>query len=97
MDRYLDTTRLGPMHLAQKSLAGIVVASLHRGALLGHYELGAYVVMSNHLHVLLLPKISPSRVMQSLKGAYGTGGESCPGTDGRNVLASGVVRPLGPR
>jgi putative transposase len=69
MDRYLDTTRLGPMHLAQKSLAGIVVASLHRGALLGHYELGAYVFMSNHVHVLLLPKITPSRLLQSLKGA----------------------------
>jgi len=69
MDRYLDTTRLGPIYLAQVSLAGIVVASLHRGALLGHYELGAYVVMSNHVHVLLLPKISPSRLLQSLKGA----------------------------
>ena len=69
MDRYLDTTRLGPMYLAQESLAGIVVASLHRGALLGHYELGAYVVMSNHVHVLVLPKISPSKLMQSLKGA----------------------------
>src|SRR5258707_1534865 len=44
-------------------------ASLHRGALLGHYELGAYVIMSNHVHVLLLPKISPSRLLQSLKGA----------------------------
>jgi putative transposase len=69
MDRYLDTTRLGPMYLAQESLAGIVVASLHRGTLLGHYELGAYVVMSNHVHVLLLPRISPSRLLQSLKGA----------------------------
>ncbi len=25
--------------------------------------------MSNHVHVLLLPKISPSRLLQSLKGA----------------------------
>jgi putative transposase len=69
MDRYLDTTRLGPLYLAQESLAGIVVASLRRGAFLGHYELGAYVVMSNHVHVLLLPKVSPSRLLQSLKGA----------------------------
>jgi REP element-mobilizing transposase RayT len=69
MDRYLDTTRLGPMYLAQESLAGIVVASLHRGALLGHYELGANVVMSNHGHVLLLPRISPSNLIQSLTGA----------------------------
>src|SRR5258706_14549502 len=38
MDRYLDTTRLGPMYLAQESLADLVVASLHRSALLGPYE-----------------------------------------------------------
>src|SRR5260370_11215467 len=69
MDRYPDTTRHGPMYLAQESLARIVVASLRRGALLGHYDLGAYVVMSNHVHVLLLPKVSPSRLLQSLKGA----------------------------
>ena len=47
----------------------MVVESLHRGVLLGHYELAAYVVMSNYFHVLLLPRISPSRLMQSLKGA----------------------------
>jgi REP element-mobilizing transposase RayT len=69
MDRYLDTTRIGPMYLVQESVARIVVASLHRGTLLGHYELGAYVVMSNHVHVLLLPRISPSKLLQSLKGA----------------------------
>src|SRR5258706_12645370 len=63
------TPRALDLYLAQHSLAGIVVASLHRGALLGHYELGAYVVMSNHVHVLVLPKISPSKLMQSLKGA----------------------------
>ncbi|HLK68890.1 MAG TPA: transposase [Bryobacteraceae bacterium] len=69
MDRYLDTTLLGPRYLAQDSIAQTVVDSLHRGVLLGHYDLAAYVVMANHLHLLVLPKISPSRVMQSLKGA----------------------------
>ncbi len=69
MDRYLDTTRQGPMYLAQEFIAAIVVASLRRGAEMNHYDLGAYVVMSNHVHVLLLPKIPPSRLLQSLKGA----------------------------
>jgi putative transposase len=68
MDRYLDTTRHGPKYLALESIASIVVASLHRGVQIGHYELGAYLIMPNHVHVLLLPKISPSRLMQSLKG-----------------------------
>jgi REP element-mobilizing transposase RayT len=57
------------MYLVQESVARIVVASLHRGTLLGHYELGAFVVMSSHVHVLLLPRISPSKLLQSMKGA----------------------------
>jgi putative transposase len=68
MDRYLDTTRVGPMDLMQESIASIVVAALKRGEQLNQYNLGAYAIMSNHVHALLLPKISPSRLMQSLKG-----------------------------
>jgi putative transposase len=68
MDRYLDTTRVGPMYLAQESIARTVVGSLHRGVQLKQYDLEAYVIMSNHVHVLLLPIISASRLMQSLKG-----------------------------
>jgi putative transposase len=69
MDRYLDAARCGPLYLAQEPIARLLVASLQRGVLLGHYELGAYVIMANHVHVLLLPKVSPSRLLQSLKGA----------------------------
>src|SRR5262249_45714492 len=69
MDRYFDTARTGPLYLAQESIARIVVESLHRGALLGHYDLAAYAIMSNHVHILLLPKISASRLLQCLKGA----------------------------
>ena len=46
----------------------MVVECLHKGTALGHYELGAFVVMANHVHVLLLPRIAPSRLLQSLKG-----------------------------
>jgi putative transposase len=68
MDRYLDTTRQGPMHLRLEPIARIVVASLLRGVELGHYDLGAWVLMANHVHVLVLPKVSPPRLFQSLKG-----------------------------
>jgi type I restriction enzyme R subunit/putative DNA methylase len=57
------------MYLAQDPIARLLVASLRRGVLLGHYELGAYAIMANHVHVLLLPKVSPSRLLQSVKGA----------------------------
>jgi putative transposase len=68
MDRYLDTTRKGPQFLLRPEIAEIVVRSIQRGVRLGQYELRAWVVMGNHVHVLLLPLISPSRLLQSLKG-----------------------------
>jgi type I restriction enzyme R subunit/putative DNA methylase len=36
---------------------------------LGHYELGAYVVMPNHVHLLVRPLVSPDRLLRSLKGS----------------------------
>ena len=69
IDRHLDSTRSGPTYLAQEPIAREVVASLGCGILLGHYDLAAYAILSNHMHLLLLPKISPSRLLQSLKGA----------------------------
>jgi REP element-mobilizing transposase RayT len=57
------------MFLRQDAIANLVVESLHRGAELGHYELASFVVMANHVHVLLLPKAPPSRLMKSLKGS----------------------------
>ncbi len=68
MDRYLDQASAGPLFLRQPEVANIVVQSLHQGVALGHHDLGAFVVMANHVHVLLLPRIPPSRLLQSLKG-----------------------------
>ena len=68
LDRQLDMAHTGPLFLRQDAIANIVVESLHRGAELGHYELASFVVMANHVHVLLLPKAPPSRLMKSLKG-----------------------------
>jgi REP element-mobilizing transposase RayT len=68
MDRYLDTTRNGPMYLGQDAIARIVMDSLYKGEQLGHYELHAWVILSNHVHVLLTPRVDPSRLIASLKG-----------------------------
>ena len=69
LDHQLDVARAGPMFLRQDAIANLVVESLHRGAELGHYELASFVVMANHVHVLALPKVPPSRFMKSLKGS----------------------------
>ncbi len=36
---------------------------------MGHYELGACVVMANHVHLLIRPLIAPDRLLKLLKGA----------------------------
>jgi REP element-mobilizing transposase RayT len=69
IDRRLDAAQDGPLYLRQEPIARTVVASLQRGVELGHYRLRAWVLMANHVHVLLLPLVSPSRLLQSLKGS----------------------------
>jgi putative transposase len=64
MDRYLDTSREGPLWLVRAEIAKIVEDVLHSQ----DCDLHAYAIMPNHVHVLLAPKISPSRLMQSIKG-----------------------------
>ena len=39
------------MYLGQEAIATAVVASLRRGELLGHYELGAFAILANHVHM----------------------------------------------
>ena len=83
MDRYLDTTRIGPMNLRREDIAPIVVNCLRRGVELGHYDLRAWVVMANHVHVLLLPKVSPQRLLGGLKGSTAREANQVLGRTGR--------------
>jgi len=64
MDRYLDITREGPQWLTKPEIAKIVEDSLS----VANCALHAYVIMPNHVHVLLTPGISPSKLMQHIKG-----------------------------
>jgi hypothetical protein len=68
MDRALDTARVGPMFPRQDAIASLVAGSLHHGVELGHYDLASFVIMANHVHALLLPKVDVSQLMKSLKG-----------------------------
>ena len=69
IDRYLDRAAHGPLYLRQPEVARIVIESLHKGVGLRHFELGAFVVMANHVHVLLRPIIDASLLLRSLKGS----------------------------
>ena len=68
MDRRLDMAASGPLFLRQEAIADLVADSLFRGTELGHSQLGAFVLMANHVHVLLLPLVAPSQLLKSLKG-----------------------------
>jgi putative transposase len=69
LDRQLDNATRGPMFLKQPEIARIVVASINKGVELGHYEIGAYVAMANHVHLLIRPGIAPAHLLKSLEGA----------------------------
>jgi putative transposase len=69
MDRLLDETRSGPFYLRQPALAQMVVeAILFNASTLGHYELHAFVVMPNHVHLLATPAVALQKLTRSLKG-----------------------------
>jgi len=57
------------MFLRQERVATVVVESLYRGVEVGHYELAHWVIMANHVPVLLLPRVAQSRLLKSLKGS----------------------------
>jgi len=58
MDRLLDRATSGPLYLQRPEFADMVTAALHNGEhRLNRYELHAFVVMPNHVHLLVTPKM----------------------------------------
>ena len=68
MDRLLDNARTGPLYLRQPEIANMVVAAIrYQEHALRHYRLHTYVVMANHVHLLITPHVEVSKLMHSLK------------------------------
>ena len=70
-DRTLDRKTKGPLWLARADIAQTVVDSLHRGSEPRHYDLHAWVVMANHVHILVTTHVEVGKLMASLKGSTG--------------------------
>jgi REP element-mobilizing transposase RayT len=68
-DKVLDATRTGPQWLRQPDIGRLVVDIFRKGEDLGHYELGSWVLMPNHVHLLIKPEGDLSRVIASIKSA----------------------------
>jgi REP element-mobilizing transposase RayT len=83
-DRYLDSASGGPLYLKQQAIAQPGLDSLHNGAQhLQYYELEAFVVMANHVHLLVLPRVSPGRFLQTLRGYTAREANRLPGRTGQ--------------
>ena len=69
MDRILDAAMVGPRFLQRPEIASLIVSALHDGQHQFHrYQLHSFVVMSNHVHVLLTPHVVSTRRLGPLKG-----------------------------
>ena len=68
-DRHLDRALSGPVWLKDPRVASLVVDSLLFGdRSLRQYDLQAYVVMANHVHLLLSPRVELRKITQGIKG-----------------------------
>ena len=67
-DRMLDAASSGPLWLNDPEIAGHAQRAIHRGAELGHYALRAFVIMPNHVHVLLDALVPLDRLTIGIKG-----------------------------
>jgi putative transposase len=83
VDRLLDATSTGPSFLRRPEVAEMVVAALwHGDAELHRYQLHAFVVMPNHVHLLVTPHVLAAKWLGPLKGFTGHQANLLLGTHG---------------
>jgi putative transposase len=69
MDRLLDEARSEMFYLRRPGVADMIVNAIeYNAAVLGHYRLNAFVVMPNHVHLLVTPAVALPKLTKSLKG-----------------------------
>ena len=68
MDRLLDKHRLGPHYLRAPAIAQCVVDAI-RATSLNNFLLHAWVIMPNHVHLLITPSTEVPKLLRELKGS----------------------------
>jgi putative DNA methylase len=82
MDRLLDEQRAGAAYLRMPAVAEVVVSAIRKGS--PHdYDLHAWVVMPNHVHLLITPKIDVPLLLRKVKGASAREANQLLGLTGR--------------
>ncbi|MGI8742138.1 MAG: transposase [Bryobacteraceae bacterium] len=68
-DRALDNAVTGPKWLLQAEIARLVMEAIQFGARqLNLYNLHAFCIMPNHVHVVLIPQAPVPKITKSIKG-----------------------------
>ena len=69
IDRMLDTARKGPLFLKQPEIADVVLNALRDGERKFQcYALHSFVVMPNHVHLLVTPTVVATKWLAPMKG-----------------------------
>ena len=83
-DRALDRPAAGPLWLKHSDIADLVARAILIGSDQRHfYERCAWVVMPNHVHLLILPKTPLPMLMRWLKGSTARGANRILGRTGQ--------------
>jgi putative transposase len=70
VDRLLDSATVGPLWLKDQRIAAIVSAALEQGEKEYRlYELFAWAIMPNHVHVVLQPTSTLPKITRWIKGS----------------------------
>ena len=73
IDRLLDLAETGPAYLRLPELAAMVIESIrHHEHELSRFEVHAYAVMSNHVHLLVTPNVPLPKLTGTLKSYTAT-------------------------
>jgi REP element-mobilizing transposase RayT len=82
MDRILDSASAGPLFLRMPEVAKMVMEAIHYRDQ-RTFEVHSFVIMPNHVHLLITPFEAVSKVMQSLKRFTAREGNRMLGRTGR--------------
>ena len=70
LDAALDKCTTGPFWLKDERIATSIVETIRRGdSVLGYFILHAFVIMPNHVHLLITPNIAIPRITNGIKGS----------------------------
>ena len=87
-DRILDHARFGPLHLRRTDIAQLLVDAMrYRQEQLQHFQLHAFVIMANHVHVLITPRVEVFRTDAFTQKVYSQESQSNSATHWTTILA----------